>query len=323
MSYLECKNLKKSYKNFTLDVSFTVEEGEIVSLLGPSGGGKSTLLSLLTGLEDCDNGTIILDGKDITNTETRKRDIGLIFQDFSLFQNMNIEENISYGMKGKKKKDEVKSLLSIVGLDGYEKRRVSTLSGGEVQRVALLRAIAAKPKLLLLDEALSSLDTILRKKIRDEIKEINKKTGLTMLFVTHDREEAFALSDRIIILKDGKLDSIGTPEELYKKPKTLFSALFTGDGSALSLKILTDGKEDGYFFFRPENVLMMERGVDEELYKDYLVLNNVKVKNYEYSLSHYTIFCTYFDQDIVFYSNIVPKEEYVTLLILKDLINIL
>lgn len=323
MSYLECVDIKKSYKDFSLELSLSIKKGELVCLLGPSGSGKSTLLSLLAGLINVDSGSITLSGEDITHTDTRKRGVGLIFQDYTLFQNMNTEKNIEYGIKNKNKEEKkkiVSSLLALAKLEGFEKRKVSTLSGGEGQRVSLLRAIASEPKLLLLDEPFSSLDSNLRKEMREGIKEIHEKTGLTMLFVTHDREEAFSISDRIIILRNGKVEDEGSAEELYKKPKTLFTALFTGDGSALSLKELTNGEDDGYLFFRPEVVTLLEREVNEEMYPNYLILNNAEVKSIEYNGSHYTVKALYSGQEIVSYSPIKPREKYVSFMILKDTI---
>ena len=220
MEYLEINNLKKKYGDFELNVNFSVKEGEFLCLIGPSGSGKSTVLSLLSGLEDADEGMIVLDGEDITQKTTQERNIGLVFQDYALFSNMNVEKNIQYGMDKKHKsskeiKEQTELLLRYVDLEGYGKRSVSSLSGGEAQRVALARSLASEPKILLLDEPLSALDAPLRKRLRTVIRDIHNKTGITMIYVTHDREEAFAISDRIIIMKDGSIAADGSPDNLY------------------------------------------------------------------------------------------------------------
>ena len=204
MPYLEIRKLEKKYKDFTLSASFGVDEGEFLCVIGPSGSGKSTLLSLIAGLDKPDGGTVTIDGKDITKMKIQERGIGMVFQDFTLFPSMNVEKNIQFGMTEKKaeKKKISDALLSLVGLEGYAKRSVSSLSGGEAQRVQLARAIAAKPKILLLDEPLSALDAPLRKSIRSSIRAIHDALGITMIYVTHDREEAFSISDSIMIMHD-------------------------------------------------------------------------------------------------------------------------
>ncbi|MBO4410303.1 MAG: ABC transporter ATP-binding protein, partial [Spirochaetales bacterium] len=182
MPYLECRNLKYDYPTFHLDMDFSVEKGEFICVIGPSGSGKSTLLSLIAGIKDPDGGSIILNGRDITSLEIRKRRIGMVFQDFSLFPSMDVERNIQYGMKDmseSEKHAEVGRLLDMVDLAGYEKRQVHELSGGEAQRIALVRAVAAKPRMLLLDEPLSALDAPLRKKLRTPIRQIHEQTGIT------------------------------------------------------------------------------------------------------------------------------------------------
>ena len=198
MSYLECNQIRQSFgSKFSMNLSFSMDKGELLCIIGPSGSGKSTLLSLIAGIEVPQGGSIIIDGEDITRMSIRKRHIGMVFQDFSLFPSMNVEKNIQYGMKDSQNKEErTRELLSLVGLEGYGKRSVNQLSGGEAQRIALARAIAAEPRILLLDEPLSALDAPLRKKLRSVIKQIHEKTGTTMLYVTHDREEAFVLSVR-------------------------------------------------------------------------------------------------------------------------------
>ena len=265
MSYLEINDLQKDYSDFILSLSFSVEKGELVTILGPSGSGKSTLLSLISGIDSVDKGEIKIDGKDITKLPISKRGISMVFQDFSLFPGMNTKKNIEYGMKEKnsKKRDQkTEELLNTIGLPGYGKRKVTTLSGGEAQRVALARAIASEPDILLLDEPLSALDAPLRKKLRGSIRAIHDAFSTTMLYVTHDREEAFAISDKILIMKDGRVEAFGTPEELYRNPPTLFSAFFTGDGTALPASLIYGEGVEGSVFFRPESVTVSEESLE-------------------------------------------------------------
>ena len=265
MEKLRADGLKVKYKNFNLDLSFTLDEGEFVSIIGPSGSGKSTVLSILAGLNETFEGKLLLNGKDITKAKIQDRNMAMVFQNYSLFSNMNVEKNVAYALKIQKKSKkeiakDVKDLLSLVGLEGYEKRKVTTLSGGEAQRVALARALAKKPEILLLDEPLSALDAALRKKLKGELRRIHdSRDNMTTIYVTHDREEAFSISDRIIIMKDGKIEATGTPEELYNNPPTLFTARFTGEGTILTPSSFgLETNEVDKIFFRPENVIVKD-----------------------------------------------------------------
>ncbi len=322
MSYLEALNIKKTYREFTLSVSMEIKKGELVCLLGPSGSGKSTLLSLLSGVENPDEGTVMLDGNDITRLPIEKRGIGFVFQDYSLFSSMNVAKNIEYGMRGRKKNEKkatVKSLLSLVGLEGYEKRSVETLSGGEAQRVALSRAIAAEPGILFLDEPLSSLDSPMRKNLRARIREIHDALGLSMLYVTHDRDEAFALADRIIIMKDGRIDTEGTPEEIYNNPKTLFSAFFTGDGTSLPSALIYGPESRGNIFFRPENVsVISDEPLEPGLYPNHIVFNGCTIESVEYRGEGYMILMTFNTHPIMAFSRLKPRKKTVSIMLLKD-----
>ena len=322
MEYLEINNLKKKYGDFSLNVNFSVKEGEFLCLIGPSGSGKSTILSLLTGLEDADEGMIILDGVDITNKSTQERNIGLVFQDYALCSNMNVEKNIQYGMNKKNKssneiKEQTELLLEYVDLVGYGKRKVTSLSGGEAQRVALARSLASEPKILLLDEPLSALDAPLRKRLRTVIRDIHNKTGITMIYVTHDREEAFAISDRIIIMKDGLIAADGTPEALYNKPNSAFTASFTGDGTLLDASLFFQN-QSGSIFFRPESVIISDEPVNPEMYPSYLVINNVRITGVEYTGSHYLLCVDYNGSFIHALSLVKPSRNYVSLLINEE-----
>ena len=321
MSYLEINNLQKDYSDFILSLSFSVEKGELVTILGPSGSGKSTLLSLISGIESVDKGEIKIDGKDITKLPISKRGISMVFQDFSLFPGMNTKKNIEYGMKEKnsKKRDQkTEELLNTIGLPGYGKRKVTTLSGGEAQRVALARAIASEPDILLLDEPLSALDAPLRKKLRGSIRAIHDAFSTTMLYVTHDREEAFAISDKILIMKDGKVEAFGTPEELYRNPPTLFAAFFTGDGTALPASLIYGEEVEGSVFFRPESVTVSEESLEGGLYPNHLVFNNVEVLSAEYTGPGYMLGLSFRGMPMIAFSPLKPKKILVSLMILMD-----
>jgi len=321
VSYLEAKDIKKKYRDFNLECSLSVEKGELVCLLGPSGSGKSTLLSLLSGIETPDGGLVLLDGEDITSLPVGKRGIGFVFQDYALFNSMNTEKNIQYGMKTKKRDEKrqlTKRLLESVGLEGAQKRKVETLSGGEAQRVALVRALAAEPQILFLDEPLSSLDAPLRKKLRGTIRTLHDRLGVTMLYVTHDREEAFAIADRIIIMKDGHIESTGTPEEVYKHPKTLFSAYFTGDGTSLSSSLLYGEGASGTLFFRPEAVTISEEPLNTGVYPSHVIFNECSVESIEYKGEGYMIGLSFHGNPLIAFSPLKPKKKEVSLMLLKD-----
>ena len=321
MSYLEINNLQKDYSDFILSLSFSVEKGELVTIRSPSGSGKSTLLSLISGIESVDKGEIKIDGKDITKLPISKRGISMVFQDFSLFPGMNTKKNIEYGMKEKnsKKRDQkTEELLNTIGLPGYGKRKVTTLSGGEAQRVALARAIASEPDILLLDEPLSALDAPLRKKLRGSIRAIHDAFSTTMLYVTHDREEAFAISDKILIMKDGKVEAFGTPEELYRNPPTLFTAFFTGDGTALPASLIYGDGIEGSVFFRPESVTVSEESLEGGLYPNHLVFNNVEVLSAEYTGPGYMLGLSFRGMPMIAFSPLKPKKRLVSLMILMD-----
>ena len=241
---LRLENLKKSFdgnpvlKGICLDVM----PGEFVTLLGPSGCGKTTTLRIIAGLLEPDAGRVFLDGKDITRLEPEKRDVNTVFQNYALFPHMNVEKNISYGLriKGVKKSEwqkKVSEMLSLVQLEGYEKRMPSQLSGGQRQRVAIARAVVLNPRLLLLDEPLGALDLKLRRQMQQELKDIQRRLGIAFIYITHDQEEALNMSDRIAIMRDGHFEQIGTPEEIYERPKTRFAADFIGQTNLLEATV--------------------------------------------------------------------------------------
>ena len=318
MPYLEIRKLEKKYKDFTLSASFGVDEGEFLCIIGPSGSGKSTLLSLIAGLDKPDGGTITLDGKDITGEKIQSRGIGMVFQDFTLFPSMNVERNIQFGMKEKKaeRKKISDALLKLVGLEGYARRSVSSLSGGEAQRVQLARAIAAKPRILLLDEPLSALDAPLRKSIRSSIRAIHDTLGITMLYVTHDREEAFSISDRIAVIRSGKIEMTDTPQAVYREPETLFTAYFTGEGTSLPGTMFNLDIEADTIFFRPEAVTVRE-GVFYGDSDAFLILENVEVSGAEYLGHCYMLGLQYDGHRILAQSGFYPKDKYITIYIRK------
>lgn len=240
MSYIEFKNVVKQYgKNTVLDeINLNINKGELVTLLGPSGCGKSTLLRCLSGLETVTSGSIILDGQDITHLPANQRNIGMVFQQYSLFPNMNVEQNIAFGLKMQKKsadeiQKKVKNAIDLVDLKGKEKSYPANLSGGQQQRVALARSIVTEPKVLLLDEPLSAIDAKLRKELQSRIREIHLELGLTTVFVTHDQDEAMVMSDRICLLNCGKIEQMDTPIAIYTHPRTKFAAGFIGSYNVL------------------------------------------------------------------------------------------
>ena len=215
------------------NISFEVEDGEFLTLLGPSGCGKTTILRIIAGLENLTRGQVLLDGTDISNESPTKRDVSIMFQDYALFPHMSITENVAYGlrMRGVSKVERNKlsnKWLETMQLSGFGNRLPSELSGGQKQRAALARALITSPKILLLDEPLSALDANLRVRLREELRKIHSKVGTTFICVTHDQEEAMALSDRIAILKEGKIEQMGSPNKLYDEPKTEFVAEFFG-----------------------------------------------------------------------------------------------
>jgi ABC-type Fe3+/spermidine/putrescine transport system ATPase subunit len=220
------------------DVSFDVAEGETVCLLGPSGCGKTTLLRIIAGLETPDAGQVLLDGQDIDPMPPHRRDFGLMFQDYALFPHKNVSDNVAFGLRmkddgrsrGREKEIEerVREALGLVGLHGFEGRSVNDLSGGEAQRVALARSLAPRPRLLMLDEPLGSLDRALRERLMTELHDILTAVGVTALYVTHDQAEAFAIGDRAVVMNAGRMEQIGPPEAIYRRPATPFVARFLG-----------------------------------------------------------------------------------------------
>ena len=238
---LELKEIKKSFTEgeAVLDnISLEISKGEFITLLGSSGCGKTTTLRIIAGLEQPDAGSVWLDGREVTGLEPNQRDVNTVFQNYALFPHMNVAENIGYGLKLKKVpkseiRKKVSQMLELVQLEGYEKRKPSELSGGQKQRVAIARALVNNPKVLLLDEPLGALDLQLRRAMQLELKHLQKKLGITFIYITHDQEEAINMSDRIAVMRDGRIEQIGTPDEIYNHPKTSYVATFVGNANIL------------------------------------------------------------------------------------------
>jgi spermidine/putrescine transport system ATP-binding protein len=242
---LEIQRIFKIYEGKPLldDISFTVGAGETVCLLGASGSGKSTLLRIIAGLEDSEAGLILFDGIDLTSTPPHLRDFGLVFQDYALFPHLNVYDNVAFGLRMRRLGQNeialrVASSLGLVNLQGFEKRKVTDLSGGEQQRVALARALATRPRLLMFDEPLGALDRSLREELLNELRSILHHTNIPAIYVTHDQEEAFAIADRILILHDSKIVREGTPSDVWEYPGSAFVAGFLGLGKVFEGEVI-------------------------------------------------------------------------------------
>ena len=240
MASLSLHNLSKQFKDSTAvrNVTLDIQAGEFFSILGPSGCGKTTLLRLIAGFESPTGGTILLDGRDVTNVAPQSRAIGMVFQNYALFPHMTVFQNVAFGLETKKMpKEEIRSrvekIVEAVRLSNKIEAPVPHLSGGEQQRVAVARALVVEPAVLLFDEPLSNLDVALRLQTREEIRSLQRKTHITTLYVTHDQSEAMSLSDRIAVMRTGQIEQVGTPSEIYETPRTLFVAQFLGGANIL------------------------------------------------------------------------------------------
>jgi len=280
MTTVNIISLNKTYPNQSApvlkDFSLSINDGEVIALLGPSGSGKSTLLKLITGIERPDSGDIQFDGSSILNIEPNKRGAVLMFQKSYLFPFLNVEDNIGFGLKVQGAsletiRAEVKRMLDLIGLPGIERRKSGQLSGGEAQRVALARALVTNPKLLLLDEPLSSLDTSVRMNLQEAIRNIQRELGVTTIFVTHDIGEAMAMSDRMALLLNGEVVALDKPENLFHRPRSLAAAKFMGvstflSGDQLPVKCeVTKGSSPKIFAIRPEHIRVQKDGCENSM----------------------------------------------------------
>lgn len=269
---VKLENFSKSYgkKEIIKKIDLEVYEGEFLTLLGSSGCGKTTILRSISGLDHPTVGKVYIDGEDVTALEPPQRQVNTIFQNYALFPLMTVEENIGFGLKMKKvPKDEikkrVKKMLDLVHLNGYEKRKPKELSGGEQQRVSIARGLINNPKVLLLDEPLSALDLKLRKKMQIELKQLQRKLGVTFIYVTHDQDEALSMSDRIVVLRNGKIEQIGTPIEVYESPKSLYVADFLGESNIFHGKVVRkDGNKNYIFLDDEQKEIVTYAGLNEE-----------------------------------------------------------
>lgn len=247
--YLAVQHIHKNFGHFAAlrDVSLSIEPGEFVCFLGPSGCGKTTLLRIIAGLEQQDSGTVVQKGRDISGLPPSQRDFGIVFQSYALFPNLNVRDNVGYGLQGKawsrdQRQARVDELLDLVGLSASDGQYPSQLSGGMQQRVALARALANSPGLLLLDEPLSALDARVRAHLRTELRQLHQRLGVTTIMVTHDQEEALSLADRIVVMNQGGIEQVGTPQEIYQQPRSAFVADFVGKTNPLQAQWVSPGR---------------------------------------------------------------------------------
>ena len=260
MMALRIRGIEKIYPDFRLELDLEVHQGELLILLGPSGCGKTTTLRLIAGFIDPDSGTLDMDSRRIDNLPAHRRRIGIVFQDYALFPHLNVWDNIGFGLRMQgwsagEARRRIGELLGLISLEGYGKRKVTRLSGGEQQRVALARALAPQPQLLLLDEPLSALDAKLRKSLRSEIRRIQRELAVTTLYVTHDQEEALVLGDRIAVMREGHIEQIDTPERIYNRPANLFVGTFLGQANLLR------GRLTGWFAGRDGQIAVVDTPV--------------------------------------------------------------
>ncbi|WP_237153822.1 ABC transporter ATP-binding protein [Oryzibacter oryziterrae] len=281
MARLDLDLLGKSFGDTTAvaGVSLNVGDGELVSLLGPSGSGKSTVLRMIGGFERPSSGRVLIDGVDVTHVPPERRPTGMVFQSHALWSHMTVFGNVSFGLRLRRVPREeiakrVEATLELVGLAGYGERLPNQLSGGQQQRVALARSLVLEPKILLLDEPFASLDQHLRERLRDEVRDIQKRLGITALFVTHGQDEALALADRIVVMRDGRIEQVGQPGDIYAAPRTAFVAGFIGamnmlegaitDGRILAggLHLAAAGSGPAHLAIRPEDIEITDSGED-------------------------------------------------------------
>ena len=244
---IELKGLTKNFDNQQVlkGIDLNIHENEFLTLLGPSGCGKTTTLRIIAGFDEPSSGEVLFDGIDISKVPAYKREVNTVFQKYSLFPFLNVYDNVAFGLKIKKMDKnlidhKVKRMLKLVGLEGFDKRDVTKLSGGQQQRVAIARALVNEPKILLLDEPLGALDAKLRKEMQTELKKIQKEVGITFIFVTHDQEEALSMSDTVVVMHEGIIQQVGSPEDIYNEPENRFVASFIGESNIMEATMIRD-----------------------------------------------------------------------------------
>lgn len=299
MSYLSIKDIKKSFNKIEVlkGINLEIEKGEFVCFLGPSGCGKTTLLRIIAGLETPNSGNIFLNEEDITKLDPSLRNLSMVFQSYALFPNMTVYENIEYGLKKRikdkeKRKEKIMEVLNLVGLEHISFKYPDEMSGGQQQRVSLARALALEPNILLLDEPLSALDAKVRENLRNEIKDIQIKLGITTIMVTHDQEEALTMGDKIAIINGGEIVQYGEPKEIYNNPKDIFVADFIGKINFIA------NNESEIYVVRPENI---NYSLTEK--ENYI---ETKIKKIEFRGAFYRIFLNKNSEDILL--DIMSKE---------------
>ena len=277
---IRLQNISKSFDGSIVldDLNLDIKENEFVTLLGPSGCGKTTTLRILGGFEKPDSGNVFFEGKDITSLPPNKRQLNTVFQKYALFPHMNIEENIAFGLKIKGKsrdyiRDKIRYALKLVNLDGFEKREITSLSGGQQQRIAIARAIVNEPRVLLLDEPLGALDLKLRQDMQYELIRLKNELGITFVYVTHDQEESLTMSDTIVVMNQGYIQQMGTPENIYNEPENAFVADFIGDSNIIDGLMIRDYLveicgckipciDGGFGSYRPVDVVIRPEDVE-------------------------------------------------------------
>ncbi|MCZ8183774.1 MAG: ABC transporter ATP-binding protein [Beijerinckiaceae bacterium] len=265
---VEFRNVTKRYGTVTAvnNISFTIEAGSLVTLLGPSGCGKTTTLRMIAGLEMASEGQILIGGKDVTRLSAADRDVSMVFQSYALFPHMTVLENVAYGPTVKRvpkaqAHEMARNKLAVVGMKGYEERLPSELSGGQQQRVAVARALVLEPQVLLFDEPLSNLDAKLRRRMREEIRDLQRKLNLTVAYVTHDQEEALAVSDRIIVMSNAVIAQEGAPRQLYEEPADVFVADFIGDANLVEAEVVSVAGDRAEVRLGPVTLSLPARGM--------------------------------------------------------------
>ncbi|HGM3506811.1 TPA: ABC transporter ATP-binding protein [Clostridioides difficile] len=295
MKNIELKEINHYYgkEKVLYDVNISIKEGEFFTLLGPSGCGKTTILRIIGGFIKPSSGSIYVGDKNITNLEPENRNMGTVFQNYALFPNMTVEENVSYGLKIKKLSKKIimekcDNYLELAGMKDFRKKKIDELSGGQQQRVAVARALATEPTMLLLDEPMSNLDIALRIKMREEIRDIQQKIGITTLFITHDQQEALAISDRIAVMDKGKVLQIGVPMEVYKKPLNDFVANFVGTSNCIEkedyVNFNIEKETKPYIYKRPEEMILLQNTNQRGFVKV-----KVESKNFLGAILEYTV----------------------------------